>query len=199
MPEQRTLTRRRFAGMAGTGTAAVLGAPAAAARQQPDFDGWLSETSNYTGVVDRTGRETVTVTVGAEGNGGPYAYAPAAVRVDPGTTVRWEWTGQGAHNVNAVRGADFTSGDPVGTTGVHFERTVEDSGVVKYQCDPHASLGMKGVLVVGDVALDGKYPRSTTVIGKAALGYLVFMVAAVLYFAFVSGRGDAGAVEETEE
>ncbi|MDZ7700802.1 MAG: halocyanin domain-containing protein [Halobacteriales archaeon] len=141
---RRTLLK----GIAGSAaTAAALSGPAAA---QTGFGGWLSETSNYDGTVaDRTGQSEVTVEVGAEGNGDFFAFAPPAVQVDPGTTVVFEWTGKGGmHNVHAAEGASFTS-ETTDEAGFTFEHTFESEGVVKYQCDPHAALGMKGVVVAG--------------------------------------------------
>jgi halocyanin-like protein len=103
---------------------------------------------NYEGTVDKTGQKRVTITVGAEGNGGSFAFSPAAVRVDPGTTVVWEWSGNGGfHNVVAEDGS-FES-EMTGEAGFTFERTFEDAGVVKYACAPHETMGMKGAVVVG--------------------------------------------------
>jgi plastocyanin len=48
-------------------------------------------------VADMTEQSEVTVETGAEGNGGNFAFEPAAIRIDTGTTVVWKWTGQGAH------------------------------------------------------------------------------------------------------
>jgi halocyanin-like protein len=111
------------------------------------YDGWLSDVPNYEGApADRTGNDTVTVAVGA-GNG--LFFAPAAVRVSPGTTVVWEWTGQGGqHNVRERNGA-FES-DLASTEGHTYERTFEEPGVVKYLCVPHEAVGMKGVVDVVD-------------------------------------------------
>lgn len=115
---------------------------------EEDFEDWMDNVENYEGVVDRTGREEVSVTVGAQGNNGAFAFAPPAIRVDPGTTVTWEWTGDGgSHNVHAVDGATFES-DLTDEKGFTFEYTFEDESTVTYQCDPHATLGMKGVVVV---------------------------------------------------
>lgn len=110
---------------------------------------YLSDVSNFDGTVsDMTGQDTVTVTVGAEGNGGNYAFAPAAVRVSTGTTVEFEWTGKGAtHNVISEDGP-LDSGSAVDATGVQYEYTFEEPGSFTYYCTPHKSLGMKGAIVV---------------------------------------------------
>ena len=81
-------------------------------------------------------------------------FAPAAVRVSPGTTVTWKWVGDGYHNVVEVDGA-FDSGSP--GRGGTFEHTFDGVGVARYYCGPHRSAGMKGAVVVegdGDGAND---------------------------------------------
>jgi halocyanin-like protein len=141
----------RLAG-AGVTVAGLSSAAAGTARAQEngDFDGWLSAVSNYDGtVVDATGTDRITITVGAAGNDGNLAYGPPAVRVDPGTTVVWEWNGKGGtHNV-VGENRDFRSGDAVAEAGTTYQRTFESEGTVKYFCTPHRDLGMRGVVVVG--------------------------------------------------
>ncbi|MFC6823528.1 halocyanin domain-containing protein [Halopelagius fulvigenes] len=114
---------------------------------EPSFGGWFDDMSNYDGVVDTTGNSEVTVAVGASGNNGNYAFDPAAVRVDAGTTVVWEWTGEGAsHNVSAKDGS-FES-EMTGEKGHTFSQTFEEAGTYKYVCTPHQAMGMRGAVVV---------------------------------------------------
>lgn len=112
-----------------------------------DFDGWFDDVSNYDRVVDATDEDDVTVAVGTEGNGDYFAFDPPAIRIDTGTTVVWEWTGQGgAHDVSAEAGSfesELTSGE-----GETFEYTFDEAGTYKYACTPHKSMGMKGAVVV---------------------------------------------------
>ena len=154
MSEERDarLGRRRLlragAGAVGAGLVGA-GATGTAAAQSGPFGGWMSDVGNYEGVVDATGQSEVTVTVGASGNGGNFAFGPAAVQVDPGTTVLWEWNGEGGqHNVVAEEGGDFES-ELAAEAGITFDQTFESEGIVKYYCTPHRALGMKGVVVVG--------------------------------------------------
>jgi halocyanin-like protein len=156
MSEERDarLGRRRLlragAGAVGVGLVGT-GATGTAVAQSGPFGGWMSDVGNYEGVVDATGQSEVTVTVGASGNGGNFAFGPAAVQVDPGTTIVWEWNGEGGqHNVVAEEGGDFES-ELTAEAGITFEQTFESEGVVKYYCTPHRALGMKGVVVVGSV------------------------------------------------
>ena len=108
---------------------------------------WFSNVDNYESVVDETGSDQVTVSVGAQGNGGAFAFDPAAIRVSAGTTVLWEWTGQGAQHNVADEGGAFES-DLTAEEGFTFEHTFEEAGTYRYACTPHRSLGMKGAVVV---------------------------------------------------
>ncbi|WP_416841294.1 halocyanin domain-containing protein [Haloferax sp. DFSO52] len=154
----RRTALRLLGGAAVSGTA--LGHLTTTASAQSDgtaIDSWLEDTSNYDGIVDKTGSSNVTVEVGTDANGGAFGFGPAAVRVDPGTTIVWEWTGDGGvHDVTADDGS-FKS-DLIGEAGHTFEQTFDGEGVVKYACSPHAGLGMKGAIVVGG----GNQSNSTT-------------------------------------
>ncbi|WP_136717796.1 halocyanin domain-containing protein [Halorientalis salina] len=151
-------SRRGFLRATATGaTVAGLGATAtgtAAAQDDNTFDGWMEGANNYDGsVADETGTDAVTIEVGAGDNG--LAFGPAAVQVDPGTTITWEWTGEGgAHNVVEDGGA-FDSGETIQEAGTTFEQTLEEEGVYKYYCNPHQSAGMVGVVVVGEPETGG--------------------------------------------
>jgi halocyanin-like protein len=115
-----------------------------------DFGGWFAGVDNYDGrVVDERGTSRVTVLVGAEGNGGAYAFGPPAVHVDPGATVVWEWTGEADPHGVVHEGNAFAS--PVqGGAGTTFSHTFETEGIFRYYCPPHESLSMKGAVVVGE-------------------------------------------------
>jgi halocyanin-like protein len=132
---------------ASTGTAAAADEGGEGGGGVPDFGGALEGANNYDGsVADETGADEVTVDVGASDG---LAFGPAAVHVDNGATVVWEWTGDGgAHNVVAD-GGEFDSGDPVGEAGTTFEQTFEEDGIYTYFCSPHESSGMVGAIVVG--------------------------------------------------
>jgi len=114
---------------------------------ESDFNGWFDDVDDYTGVVDKTGEDRPVVSVGAEGNGGQFAYDPPAIEVSTETTVVWEWTGEGGyHDVAHVNG-DFQS-ETVQERGHTFEYTFDSEGEYKYVCTPHETLGMKGIVVV---------------------------------------------------
>jgi halocyanin-like protein len=143
-------TRRAFLGAAAA-TAGLAAAGSASAQEGGvDFGGWFDDVDNYDGVVDARGQSEVTVDVGAQGNGGAFAFGPAAIRVDPGTTVVFEWTGEGGqHNVVTEEGVSLES-ELTDEAGFTFEHTFQEEGVTTYYCEPHRSLGMKGAVVVGD-------------------------------------------------
>lgn len=122
---------------------------------------WLTESTvggpapNYDGTfADERWRETVRVTVGAGASA--TVFEPAAVVVSPGTTVVWEWTGDGgAHSVVADGDAqigetayEFDSGQPVDQAGTTFEVTVDEPGNALYHCETHLGEGVKGVVAV---------------------------------------------------
>lgn len=110
-----------------------------------NFDGWMESANNYTGrVADRRGETEPTVVVG-QGEDSNFAYDPAAVRVNSGTTVVWEWSGDGGGHSVTHAGGEFTSA--VQESG-SFAHTFAEAGVYRYYCKPHTSLGMKGVVVV---------------------------------------------------
>ncbi|WP_256297899.1 halocyanin domain-containing protein [Haloarchaeobius salinus] len=123
-----------LAGCLGGGRAGGTGGP------NDSYGDWFDGVDNYDGEVDRTGESETTVLVGADDG---LAFEPAAVRLSPGTTVVWEWTGDGgAHNVQAEAGG-FES-DLVDDEGHTFEHTFSEPSLVRYVCDPHRDLGMRG-------------------------------------------------------
>ncbi|MHB9285981.1 halocyanin domain-containing protein [Halobacteriales archaeon Cl-PHB] len=146
---RRGLLRTTAGGAACLAVGSATGAAAAQEGEKPDFGGYLDDVGNYDGTVaDARGQNAVSVTIGAQGNGGAFAFGPPAVHVDSGATVTWEWTGEGgSHNVVHEEG-DFES-ELVGDEGHTFEYTFEEDGIYLYYCQPHKGLGMKGAVVVG--------------------------------------------------
>lgn len=112
-------------------------------------DEWVVDSGNFDGsVADRTGVSTATITVGAEGARGYFAFEPPVLRVSVGTTIEWEWSGRGGpHNV-VFEDGDIRSDEIYSDPGVHLEHTFEGSDTYRYACEPHRSLGMKGAVIV---------------------------------------------------
>ncbi|MES3160477.1 MAG: halocyanin domain-containing protein [Halorubrum sp.] len=162
------LSRRRY--VAGTGAVLTVGALAGCADDEPEetedpddtngadtdvppaIDDYLDGAQLYDGTIeDHTGEDEVVVDVGGGDIG--FAYDPPAIRIDSGTTVRWEWTGEGgAHNVRSVAesDSDFDSGEAVDDAGETFEQSFDDDGIQLYECTPHVANGMLGGIEVVD-------------------------------------------------
>jgi halocyanin-like protein len=178
-----TFTRRGFlrtgAGAATAGVAASAGAGAASAQSGP-YNGYLSDANGFRGTTaDRTGQDSVTVQVGTGSQG--LGFTPPAIVVDPGTTVTWEWTGNGGgHNVihDPEAAADFSeevfnSGQKVSEAGYTYEFTFkeEHAGWHPYYCSPHRALGMLGVVAVGIDNAQGQVgePEEIELLSTAAM------------------------------
>ncbi|MEF8808928.1 MAG: halocyanin domain-containing protein, partial [Natronomonas sp.] len=106
------MKRREFMRTAGGATVAAgatAGAiqPVAAAEEggdsggggevEPAFGSYLDDANLYDTTKDLRDQDEVTVEVGA---GEGFAFNPPTIWISPGTTVIWEWTGEGGgHNV----------------------------------------------------------------------------------------------------
>ncbi|ELZ48263.1 blue (type 1) copper domain protein [Halorubrum californiense DSM 19288] len=154
------VSRRAFMRTAG-GAAAAAGAATAtagtAAAQEVEPDWPSAAVGNVGSYTDARGQDSVTISVGAGDQG--LAFDPTLVWVDEGTTITWEWTGNGGnHNVQTVDGggpASLDSGNPVGEEGAtyEYETSGEDAGITHYHCVPHTAVGMHaGLAVGGDIA-----------------------------------------------
>ena len=152
--DDATMSRRGLFRAGAAGAAVATGLAAGSGTAAAQYGGYLDDVDNYEGTVDYTGRDEVTVSVGAV-NG--LRFDPAAILIDSGTTVVWEWTGEGgAHNVVA-EDETFDSGETVSEAGTTFEYTFENAGdgdTFNYYCTPHRAAGMKGAVAVGSVADD---------------------------------------------
>jgi halocyanin-like protein len=118
--------------------------------EEPDYGEFMDDVPNYEGTYDFRGEETVEVAVGAGDDG--LLFEPAAIMVDPGTEVVWEWTGEGGeHNVETEEGEELES-ELTDEEGFTYEHTFEEEGeVTLYVCTPHEAQGKKGA-----VAVDGE-------------------------------------------
>jgi halocyanin-like protein len=158
----------------------------------PDFGSYLSGANGYSegGVQDARGQDSVTVAVGA---GDGLAFDPATIWVSPGTTIVWEWTGEGGdHNVVPNEGpAGFSHEETVGEAGYtyEYEVTEEDAGITTYYCNPHEGQGMKGGVAVGDevetIELETDSGPAITIPGQA----LSLTVATLIAMASTLGLG----------
>lgn len=147
-----TATRRQL--LSAIGATAVVGvagctSQGAETAESGPYDGVLARANNVDAEspTDRTDAESVTVAVGVGQQG--FAFGPAAVQVSPGTTVIWEWTGEGGgHNVVADAEDPAFVSELRAEAGYTFEHTFTDPGVYTYYCSPHRGYGMIGVVEV---------------------------------------------------
>lgn len=81
---------------------------------------------------------------------GMMQYDPALLRIAPGDTVRFTATDQG-HNVQSIDGMIPAGAKPFsGEIGQDLAVTFSVPGVYGYRCVPHGTLGMVGLIVVGN-------------------------------------------------
>jgi len=116
---------------------------------EDEVDSYLSDNNanNYGGtgdIADETGTGSLTVEVGPGGN---FQFDPAAVRIDSGTTVTWEWMSNG-HSVEQTDSDLEFEGAGIQNEGATHEETLDESGVLLYQCGPHATRGHYGALII---------------------------------------------------
>lgn len=100
-------------------------------------------------IEDMTGEDQITIDVGADDG---LAFEPPAVRVDTGTTVVWEWTGEGGNHNVAPDGPTqldgFGQSDTTDEAGHTVEDTFDEAGAALYVCSPHAGQNMYGAVIV---------------------------------------------------
>ena len=161
------LTRRglfRVGAGAAAGAVATGAAHPVYAQEEFDYDGWFDGAMNFEGTVDMTGEDEVTVEVGAGDVG--LAFDPAAIHVDPGTTVVFEWTGEGGgHNVVEQETGERYGSERTDEAGTTYEVTYETDGISKYVCVPHVGNGMVGAVAVGSGDGVPDVTESETLIG----------------------------------
>lgn len=98
-------------------------------------------------VTDRTGEDSADITVG--GGDDHLSFDPVILRVTVGTTVRWDWSGDGGgHSIVSDGDGPLDSGSPTTGGGINYEYTFESAGTYRYYCAPHGNLGGRGVVVV---------------------------------------------------
>ncbi|KTG07779.1 hypothetical protein AUR64_02775 [Haloprofundus marisrubri] len=115
---------------------------------EPAYGDWFSGVDAYEGTFDMREQSSVTVTVGAKDRMGYFSFDPAAVAVSPGTTITWEWSGEGGgHDVVELDGR-FSSGALADHAGHTFSHVFDDPGIYPYYCTPHRAMGMRGAVYV---------------------------------------------------
>ncbi|WP_240148911.1 plastocyanin/azurin family copper-binding protein [Halorubellus sp. JP-L1] len=119
-------------------------------------------------------------------------FDPIGVRVEPGTTVRFELA-DGAHSATAYsdRIPDGASAFDSGTISQgSFEHTFETPGTYDYYCIPHESIGMVGRIVVGSPG--GPAEESSIPHGEVPSSDAIVERGTVAYGSSTDGSGTAG-------
>ena len=105
----------------------------------------LEEPSNeiFSSLENDTG-EVFVVTV----DGTNLRFSPDTITLKEGDTVNFFWENQLlAHNAVEDNGK-FDSGDPERNVNYSYTFNIGDNGTYQYVCEPHASLGMVGTIIV---------------------------------------------------
>lgn len=76
-------------------------------------------------------------------------FSQEIVTIEPGQSVTWLATDKG-HNVEMIDGPDGYKLPKKSKLSKDVTLTFEQEGVYVYVCTPHASMGMIGIVVVGD-------------------------------------------------
>ena len=82
-------------------------------------------------------------------DGAKMVYSVDIARIDVGDTITWEPTTKG-HNVEFKVGPDGWKVPKKSPFNRVVEMTFDTPGVYYYQCTPHKTMGMIGLVVVGD-------------------------------------------------
>ncbi|MBL4885748.1 MAG: hypothetical protein JKY95_14605 [Planctomycetaceae bacterium] len=80
-----------------------------------------------------------------------YYFEPAALTIKAGDTVKWVNAQEDFHNAAATsipKGAEFFEGPMLEEKGQSWSYKFTKSGTYEYECQPHAMLGMVGMIVV---------------------------------------------------
>ena len=76
-------------------------------------------------------------------------YSEDIARIEVGDTITWLPTSIG-HNVEFIAGPDGWKAPRKSKLNKEVEMTFDTPGVYVYQCSPHKTMGMIGIVVVGD-------------------------------------------------
>ena len=95
-------------------------------------------------------------------------FSEEIIRVAPGDLIQFVATDKG-HNVEFIDGPDGVELPGKSKLNKDVEVYLNEPGVYVYVCTPHASMGMIGVVVVGDLTQEGvDAVRDAKLRGKAA-------------------------------
>ena len=81
-------------------------------------------------------------------------FSQEIVTIDAGDSVTWLATDKG-HNVQLIDGPDGVELEKKSKISNDVTITFDTPGVYVYVCTPHATMGMIGIVVVGDLTQEG--------------------------------------------
>ena len=82
-------------------------------------------------------------------DGAKMVYSEDIARIEVGDTITWVPTSKG-HNVEFIAGPDGWDAPKKSKLSKEVAITFDTPGVYVYQCSPHKTMGMIGIVVVGD-------------------------------------------------
>ena len=101
-----------------------------------------------------------------DGNGNKMVYSKEIAEVAVGDTITWLPASKG-HNVHFISAPDGIKKLPKSKMNKEYSYTFEREGIYLYQCTPHKSMGMIGLVIVGDDLSNIKQISKTKVFGKS--------------------------------
>jgi halocyanin-like protein len=134
------MRRRRFLAVAATGTALTAGCvgdTGSGGIEDGIFDNHLGDIPEYEGPVDRRGEDEVTIQVGAMEEVNYHRFDPMGVVVTEGTTIIWEWTGNGGEHLVVSRRSTRNRSEQTAEAGYTWEMDYNQTGTTRYVCATH--------------------------------------------------------------
>ena len=99
-------------------------------------------------------------------DGAKMVYSEDIARIDVGDTITWLPTKKG-HNVEFRAGPDGVKLPKKSKMNKEFSMTFDTPGIYYYWCTPHKSMGMIGLVVVGEDTSNKNVIAKTKTIGKS--------------------------------
>ena len=101
-----------------------------------------------------------------DANGNKMVYSNEIAKVAVGDTITWLPASKG-HNVHFISAPDGVEKLPKSKLNKEYSYTFEEKGIYLYQCTPHKSMGMIGLVIVGDDLSNIKQISKAKVFGKS--------------------------------
>jgi len=101
-----------------------------------------------------------------DANGNKMVYSNEIAKVAVGDEITWLPASKG-HNVHFISAPDGIKVLPKSKMNKKFSYKFEKKGIYLYQCTPHKSMGMIGLVIVGDDVSNKKQISKTKVFGKS--------------------------------